>query len=184
MSQTYSTPEQKKKHADYMREYYWRNRDKIRLASRGYRAKSKSKKSEYDKKYLELNREKKRAYLKKWYAENKTTVVANYRSENRDRLAHNHKKWLQEHPIEVRAYRRARQAGIIGVKIAKEEIHNWESRICGICGLLVEDKYHLDHIIPLSRGGKHEVSNLQLAHPFCNQSKHDKLPSEYNVNHV
>lgn len=42
------------------------------------------------------------------------------------------------------------------------------------------DKYHVDHRIPLSRGGSNAAENLCIACPDCNQSKYNKLPSEFN----
>jgi len=39
----------------------------------------------------------------------------------------------------------------------------------------VFDKFDLDHIIPLSRGGQHEPDNVCLACETCNSSKHNKL---------
>lgn len=39
--------------------------------------------------------------------------------------------------------------------------------------------YHVDHIIPLSRGGSNDPSNLVITCPSCNLSKKDKLPHEW-----
>jgi 5-methylcytosine-specific restriction endonuclease McrA len=45
---------------------------------------------------------------------------------------------------------------------------------CAICGgSMVE--WEVDHVIPLARGGRHEESNVQLAHPKCNRRKGAKL---------
>lgn len=41
-------------------------------------------------------------------------------------------------------------------------------------------KWHVDHRIPLSRGGSNNPGNLCLACPECNLSKHNKMPSEWN----
>jgi 5-methylcytosine-specific restriction endonuclease McrA len=54
---------------------------------------------------------------------------------------------------------------------------------CGICGKPVTAKSgpmrpSVDHTIPLSRGGKHEPGNLQLAHYRCNLQKRDRLQQE------
>ncbi|MEO1503139.1 MAG: HNH endonuclease [Pseudomonadota bacterium] len=38
---------------------------------------------------------------------------------------------------------------------------------------------HVDHIVPVSRGGTHDLSNLTVACPACNLSKGDKLLSEW-----
>jgi predicted nucleic acid-binding Zn ribbon protein len=54
---------------------------------------------------------------------------------------------------------------------------------CGICGQKVSAEFifphpmsaTVDHIMPLSRGGKHEPQNVQLAHWCCNSDKKAKL---------
>ena len=51
--------------------------------------------------------------------------------------------------------------------------------VCGICGEDVDPtNYHVDHIVPISRGGEHSYANTQPAHPACNQRKHNKLQEE------
>ncbi len=47
--------------------------------------------------------------------------------------------------------------------------------ICGICGDPILEDFHVDHIIPLSRGGEHSYANTQAAHPLCNIKKGNKL---------
>lgn len=45
---------------------------------------------------------------------------------------------------------------------------------CAICGNdLMWGQFHVDHKIPHSKGGGNEFMNLQLTHPFCNQSKNN-----------
>lgn len=45
----------------------------------------------------------------------------------------------------------------------------------GVCGICEEDvdplDFHVDHIIPLARGGDHSYANTQPAHPVCNLRK-------------
>lgn len=50
---------------------------------------------------------------------------------------------------------------------------------CGICHKPVRAKTGpmrpgIDHIVPLSRGGTHELANVQLCHHWCNLSKNNR----------
>lgn len=40
-------------------------------------------------------------------------------------------------------------------------------------------KYHVDHVIPLSRGGFDDPSNLVISCPVCNWRKNNKLPEQW-----
>lgn len=58
--------------------------------------------------------------------------------------------------------------------------------LCGLCGTRVPPGARhpdprapsLDHIVPLSRGGTNEASNLQLTHLICNLQKRDSAKNE------
>ena len=75
--------------------------------------------------------------------------------------------------------RRSRLASVEHEEIAASEIYERDGWRCGICGKRVNKKLKypdplsstLDHIIPLSLGGPHTKSNLQLAHYICNITK-------------
>lgn len=56
--------------------------------------------------------------------------------------------------------------------------------VCGICGQEIDKGFKyphplspvIDHIVPISKGGHpSDISNLQLAHRWCNRQKADKL---------
>lgn len=51
---------------------------------------------------------------------------------------------------------------------------------CWWCGKKLGKTYHIDHRIPLSRGGSNNPENLCLTCPKCNLSKSDKLPHEWS----
>jgi len=58
-------------------------------------------------------------------------------------------------------------------------IGNMQRWKCAVCAVGIKDNYHLDHITPLARGGKHEPRNLQLLCPTCNVRKSAKDPIAY-----
>lgn len=52
--------------------------------------------------------------------------------------------------------------------------------VCAICGKPVKfKKMTVDHIVPLSKGGTNDRSNLQLAHLSCNRAKADMSADEF-----
>ncbi len=66
---------------------------------------------------------------------------------------------------------------------ATEEIFNRDCWCCRICGIPVDRALEwpaslsasLDHVLPLSKGGRHTRDNVQLAHLRCNLKKNDKV---------
>lgn len=59
-------------------------------------------------------------------------------------------------------------------------IYNKSNGCCELCGkrLLFQDMT-LDHIVPLSMGGKDEMENLQSSCSLCNQFKSNVLPDKF-----
>lgn len=47
---------------------------------------------------------------------------------------------------------------------------------CAFCSTSLRNGYHVDHITPLARGGKHESGNVQLLCGPCNLRKSDRDP--------
>ena len=176
-------------------DYYILNRESILENKRKYYKRTRDDRLEYRRKHSEIDKinnhnyhiDKKESIAerkRKWHLDNHAQRIEysrKYRLEHpiteEQRLAHceSARKWLAEHPIEARLHMQARRSKTRGIKIVKEEIHNWESRICGICNQPIDGDFHIDHIIPLSKNGPHHVNNLQLAHPKCNLSKNNKL---------
>lgn len=48
-----------------------------------------------------------------------------------------------------------------------------ENSICEFCKS--KEKLHMDHILPISKGGKNEISNIQILCQKCNSSKSNKI---------
>jgi 5-methylcytosine-specific restriction endonuclease McrA len=47
---------------------------------------------------------------------------------------------------------------------------------CAYCRRSIRNGYHVDHIVPLSKGGSNSRRNLQLTCAACNMSKKDRDP--------
>lgn len=54
----------------------------------------------------------------------------------------------------------------------------WEmaGHLCYICGRdLPFDDIHVDHVIPVTKGGTNDIKNLMPTHSKCNKNKSDRL---------
>ncbi len=57
-------------------------------------------------------------------------------------------------------------------------VHERDGRVCAYCAD-TSGPFHLDHVFPWSRGGKHTTENLVVACQPCNSSKADMTPEEW-----
>jgi 5-methylcytosine-specific restriction endonuclease McrA len=89
-------------------------------------------------------------------------------------------RWQAANPDRVRtrdATRRARKRQAFVEAVDPTVLFDRDQGRCGICGEPVDPaNYHVDHIVPLCRGGKHSYANTQVAHPACNIKKGKAIP--------
>ncbi len=78
--------------------------------------------------------------------------------------------------------KKAKRLNVDGEHTAEDIHHIYEKQkgLCYYCKKHVWLDYHVDHVIPLSRGGSNGPENLVIACPECNMSKHNKLPHEWH----
>lgn len=86
-----------------------------------------------------------------------------------------------------------KKAVIIDRGITLEKLYEKDNGICWLCGCQCDwEDYKItpdgafvvgknypseDHVVPLSKGGKHSWDNVKLAHHYCNTLKGDKVVS-------
>lgn len=63
--------------------------------------------------------------------------------------------------------------------LIKNDLYDASGHRCSICGKPISrDEFTVDHIVPLSRGGKNKSTNLRCVCNECNQLKNNLLDSE------
>lgn len=162
----------KREHRDKVRQhhrnYYWSHREERIAQARGYRGANRVASKKWRQSHLAQARKASREYY------------AAHREQIQERIM----RWHKEHPESHRAAdarRRARKLGNGGTHTADDikrqgQAQKWR---CWWCGDNCEEEYHADHLVPLSRGGHNDISNIVVACPTCNLSKHDKMPDEW-----
>lgn len=151
------------------------------------------------KEYVKNNQEKVKTYRKKYYAENKEVLTTKkhayrarpetkeierkygreYRNENREHYNELRKAWEKRYPEKRRIYtqrRRTRKLEAFDEDVDVRILWLRYRGMCGICFKAIQptEKIHIDHAIPISKGGRHNYYNCQLAHGSCNNRKYDK----------
>lgn len=118
---------------------------------------------------------KKRDYEKN--REARISAARKYRQKNPDKC----NKLSKEQYAVKNAMRRARlqNAGGSYTKEDIKRIYDSQNGKCLYCSIEVGNKYHIDHIVPLSRGGTNSPDNICIACIQCNLEKSYKLLSEW-----
>lgn len=123
--------------------------------------------------WREANREKVAAYQQVYY------------QRRREELKTRTQEWKAANPEQARAHRAARNAKTRGAEndvssdIVSRLLVAQRSKCANCACKLGETGYHLDHITPISKGGKHADANLELLCPSCNLSKFNKDPLDW-----
>ena len=98
--------------------------------------------------------------------------------------------YAKKHPEKYAQYtrkRRASKASAISERYTNQDILDTWGTDCHICLAPVDliaprvgpgEGLHLDHVIPLSKGGNDTISNVKPSHGRCNMSKKDSIYSD------
>lgn len=144
------------------------------------------------KKWNEEHKEEKRERDKKYRKEHKETIakqMKNYYEKHKEELAEYYKKYYKTPQGQVIIFngnnRRRQREEQQGNGITKDQwlemmnFFNWECAYSGI-SVSIKKNRSIDHIIPIVKGGEHEIWNCVPMDRSLNSSKHDKdMPEWY-----
>lgn len=114
----------------------------------------------------------------KTYAENHPEKVRAMKSSWKKNRPGYYKEYYSQNSMKIReraSHRRALRTDQFIEDVDPQIVYNMHGGMCGICEEFIIGKFHIDHVIPLAKGGMHGYINVQPAHPFCNLSKGSTL---------
>jgi 5-methylcytosine-specific restriction endonuclease McrA len=157
--------------------------EKARIRARAWHAANREYALERARKYAAKHREEARAKAAKWRLENCQRHRDNamrYKAANPEKARLATEKWRRENYDRWLAHARnykIRKRGAEGRYTGDDVIRLFghQKGRCAACTKRLT-KHHVDHIVPLSKGGSNYPTNLQLLCPPCNLSKKDKDP--------
>lgn len=144
-------------------EYYRKNKNRVTAAN---------------KKNVEKNRERVRARKKKWHADNRLRC----RVKIREWIERNKERYNELSRLHTQKRRSlAKQNGGILDPSDVQKLYVKQRGMCAynFCKKSLKNCYHIDHIIPLALGGRHDRRNVQLLCPPCNREKGAIHPIEF-----
>ena len=186
-------------------ELYHKNKEKYQKARDSYCENNKEKINEYHKEYYLENKVRLNIINSEYYKNNKekmNSIGKKYYTENKEHLRKINKEYVKNNKESIKKYKKKWSSGIDG-KLSKKvsnHIRNSKIRItndktitkkslenlllkqnnkCKYCNIDLDFntafEVHLDHVIPISKGGHHSINNIVFSCKSCNLKKHDKI---------
>ncbi len=132
--------------------------------------------------------DKKKAYAKIYKEKNgnemRRKAVLKYAARDKDKCRAQSSAWWKANRAKACAYAAKRRAMVRGTMI--EDLTKYYATLlsnaieCSYCKIALSTEKHVDHMLPLNRGGTHTKENLCVTCPRCNLSKGDKTPEEFS----
>lgn len=152
--------------------------------SKTYRKWNPEKVREYARQYRENNQDRERARYRRYdeaHREKRRAAMASARATNPEYQRALRKAWREDN-LEVvrercRRYWHYRRTGSDPSVLVDAYAERLLELPCDYCG--ATENISIDHVVPISRGGKHVIENIVPACRTCNSSKGAKLLDEW-----
>jgi len=161
----------------------WRdkNKESRKIYRDTYVSENKEKVYEYQKKYrLEISKNKTKEYNRRYRDKNKEKLrlkQIKYRKTESGKICHKNYNNKRRYIKKCTSDGRIPMTSIYPLNRDLQELLELQDNKCNICGCDITDKKHLDHHVPLSKGGTHSIDNVVFLCPTCNLTKNNKLPT-------
>ena len=156
----------KKAQRAYQKQYYAKNTEKSKLRKKRYRDKPEAKVKEKE-------------------------YRVQYALKNFDKNSVKNKLWRQNNPEKVREIslrKRAKKLDIFRIPYTDKQVLDTYGSLCHICGTDIDLTaprivgkqnwqmgLHIDHVIPMAKGGSDTLDNVRPARALCNVRKGSKI---------
>jgi len=178
----------KEKSREKTRKSYIKHRDKRLEESRKWRANNLEYARYLSRDWNRRNSEKmKQVNLAYYYRHREEKLIKQraHRKANREKQNEIKRRWYHKNKEVSRAQahrKKAKRRAIGGTKpfsadVIKRMMVSQKNK-CYWCKKKMNDKWHIDHVWPLSKGGLNNDGNIVITCPPCNLVKKDKLPHE------
>ena len=156
--------------------YYERNREKILTKRRAYYQSHKKNQAEQDRQYYLKNTESIKEKARKYRKENRNKIAAHCRGRYRIDAQYRMRRLLRSRLKRAigRNCKRGSAIQDLGCSIADLKIYLENKFLPGMSWDKM-GQIHIDHKIPLAKGGKHIIGNIQILCPTCNIKKGAKI---------
>lgn len=142
---------------------------------------------DYFERYNEENKEALKEKGRRYYLANRERIRANSRAwyeGNRGRALELTKERRKRNPGSVALYSRNRRALLRAAEGRHDVDEVWQmvedqDGLCAYCEHPLFGDFHVEHMMPVVRGGRNDWTNLAIACPRCNVRKNTKTAEEW-----
>ena len=175
---------------DFNKKRYQKHKEYSLNYQKQWRKRSKEVMKKQSKKYQETHVEELKEYRKNYYLQNKEVLIPKMRRYNKkyylsrkEEIDKKHRNYYKQNRFLALLRCRKRRANKMQIHKSKytlDEIKCLKDKFKNKCSYCRKEKIlHLDHFIPMSKGGPDCLGNIVPACKSCNSSKHNSDPMEW-----